>query len=261
MKILSIIGSPRKKGNSYQAARRLEEQMKHRGEYQFEYLFLKDYDLLECKGCFNCVSRGIEFCPIKDDLEIIRTKMEDADGLILASPVYVMHVSALLKNFIDRNAYLCHRPDFQGKKSVVLCTSAGLGIKETLNYMETVLESWGFEVTDKCGLINAPWPPRPGLLNKNNRNLETSVDKFHKRLSMDEKSSISFKNYMNFRVFQQVSKDVKKYMPADYDFYKDKKYYYPANISILTRITTEIMLQLVFFMMRDLGPAIKKRRH
>ncbi|WP_287680606.1 NAD(P)H-dependent oxidoreductase [Methanobacterium sp.] len=41
MKILTIIGSPRKKGNSYQAAKKLEEEMKKKGDYQFEYVFLK----------------------------------------------------------------------------------------------------------------------------------------------------------------------------------------------------------------------------
>jgi multimeric flavodoxin WrbA len=259
MKVLTIIGSPRKNGNSYQAAKKLEENIKHKGDYQFEYLFLRNFNLQDCKGCFNCISRGIEYCPIKDDLGIIQKKIEEADGLVLASPVYVMHISALLKTFIDRQAYLSHRPEFNGKKSMVLCTTAGLGIKETLNYMETVLDSWGFEVTTKCGLITAPWPPKPGLANKNRGELEKSAHKFDKRMKKSvTKSSVRFKNYMSFRIFQKVSENVQDYIPADYQFYKDKKYYYPAHISMITRITTEIMLKLVFFLMRDLGPAEKK---
>jgi multimeric flavodoxin WrbA len=259
MKVLTIIGSPRKKGNSYQAAKKLEEHLKHKGDYQFEYLFLKNFNLQDCKGCFNCISRGIEYCPIKDDLYIIQKKIEEADGLVLASPVYVMHISALLKTFIDRQAYLCHRPEFNGKKSMVLCTTAGLGIKETLKYMESVLESWGFEVTAKCGIVTAPWPPKTGLVNKNKAKLQKSADKFDKRMKKrNKKASIRFKNYMSFRIFQNVSENVKEYMPADYQFYKDKKYYYPAHINVITRITTEIILRLVFFLMRDLGPAEKK---
>ncbi len=49
-KILTIIGSPRKKGNSYQAAKKLEEMMKVKVDYEFEYLFLKDINLEACKA-------------------------------------------------------------------------------------------------------------------------------------------------------------------------------------------------------------------
>lgn len=259
MKILTIIASPRKNGNSYQAAKKLEEQIKQIGDYHFEYLILKDYNLHDCKGCFNCVSRGIEYCPIKDERETIQKKMEEANGLVLVSPVYVMHVSALLKTFIDRLAYLCHRPEFNGKKSMVMCTTAGMGIKETLNYMETVLESWGCEITSKCGLVTAPWPATTGLENKNNRTLKKSVKKYDNSLqSGNKKPSVSFKNYMSFRIFQIVSKNVKEYMPADYKFYKDKEYYYPVHVGILTKIATAIMLRFVFFLLRDLGPGDKR---
>lgn len=54
MKVLTIIGSPRKNGNSYQAAKKLEDNIKHKGDYQFEYLFLRNFNLQDCKGCFNC---------------------------------------------------------------------------------------------------------------------------------------------------------------------------------------------------------------
>ena len=258
MKILTIIGSPRKKGNSYQAARKLEDEMKKKGNYEFEYLFLKDTHLEACKGCFNCVSRGIEFCPLKDDREMIQQKMNEADGLVLVSPVYVMNVTALMKNFIDRVAYLCHRPLYHGKKAVVLSTTGGIGAKETLNYMETIAEAWGYKVAGKCGLITAPWPPTSGLKKKNSTNLEKSAQKFDESLkSIEAKSDeikVGFKDYMSFRIFQTVSENVKEYIPADYQFYSGKKYYQPAKIGIPTKILTGIMLKVVFFMMRDMGP-------
>jgi Multimeric flavodoxin WrbA len=166
IKILTIIGSPRKKGNSYQASDRLEEMMKSMGDYEFEHIFLKDTNLEMCKGCFNCLSKGIKYCPLKDDREMIQEKMRDADGLILVSPVYVMHVSALLKNFIDRMAYLCHRPEYHGKKALLLTTTGGMGIKETLKYMEMVVDAWGYDVSGGCGLVTAPWPHTEGLEKK-----------------------------------------------------------------------------------------------
>lgn len=263
MKILVIIGSPKKRGNSYQAAKKLENEMKKKGDYEFEYLFLKDANLEACKGCFNCITRGIKFCPLKDDRKTIQDKMEEADGLVMVSPVYVINITALLKNFIDRLAYLCHRPAYHGKKALILSTTGGIGLKETLNYMEMTAEAWGYEVTDKCGLITAPWPPTPGLKKKNTKKLEKSADKFDKSIKSihKEKSGkmkVGFKDYMNFRIFQTVSENVKEYMPADHRFYQGKEYYVPARIGILTKILTGIMLKVAFFMMRDMGPGDEK---
>jgi hypothetical protein len=48
-------------------------------------------------------------------------------------------------------------------------------------------------------------------------------------------------------------------MPADYEFYKDKEYYYPTKIGIFNKIATRIVLPVIFFMMRDLGPGAHKR--
>lgn len=254
MKILTVIGSPRKNGNTFHSAKKMEEQMHNLGDYEFEYLFLNEYTLYNCKGCFNCVSRGVKYCPLKDDLKKVQNKIEKADGLILTSPVYVMHISALLKNFIDRQAYMCHRPEHKGKKSLVMCTTAGIGMKETLNYMETVLESWGCEVTAKCGLVTAPWPATSSLSKKNKLKLLKTAKKFDSKLKKETKPKISFNKYMSFRIFQSVSEKVKEYMPADYQFYKNKEYYYPAEVGFFTRSATRIMLKIVLFLMRDMGP-------
>ncbi|AXV40381.1 flavodoxin family protein [Methanobacterium sp. BAmetb5] len=265
MKILTIIGSPRRKGNSYQAARQVEEEMKKRGNYEFEYLFLKDTDLQACRGCFNCVSRGIEFCPLKDDRQMIQDKMAEADGLVLVSPVYVMTVSALLKNFIDRVAYLCHRPEYHGKKALVLCTTGGVGGKETLDYMEKITEAWGYQVNGKCSLSTAPWPATPGLQKKNKKTLDKSVQRFDQSLKSAEKErsgkiKVKIMDYVSFRIFQTISGEVRDYMPADYQFYQGKEYYQPARIGLLTRAVTGILLKVIFFMMRDMGPGEEKNK-
>lgn len=259
MKILTIIGSPKKRGNSYQAARKLEDEMKKKGDYEFEYIFLKDAHLEACKGCFNCFTRGIELCPLKDDREMIENKMKEAEGLVLVSPVYAITVTALMKNFIDRTAYLCHRPAYHGKKALMLSTTGGIGLKETLNYMEMIAEAWGYKVTGKCGLITAPWPSTTVLEKKYTSSLEKSASQFDKSLkSMNKEKSgeikVGLKNYMNFKIFKTLTGKVKEYMPADYQYYQDKEYYQPARISIFTKILTEIMLKVVIFLMRDLIP-------
>jgi multimeric flavodoxin WrbA len=51
MKILLVMGSPRK-GNTYRAAERIRELMESHGPVGFEYLWLRDANLLPCRGCF-----------------------------------------------------------------------------------------------------------------------------------------------------------------------------------------------------------------
>lgn len=259
MKILTIIGSPRRQGNSFQAAKKLEERMKSRGDYEFEYLFLRDARLESCLGCFTCLARGVEFCPLKDDRQAIEAKMKEADGLVLASPVYVMNVTALMKNFIDRMAYLCHRPAYHGKKALVLATTAGVGGKETLAYLELAAASWGFDVAGRCAQTTPAWPQTDGAKKKNRDALFKAAEKFAKSMrsaaaERKGRSSVRFKKYMGFRIMQTISQNVKKYMPADYSFYRNKEYYRPTRIGTLSKAATAIMLKAIFFMMRDMGP-------
>ena len=63
--------------------------------------------------------------------------MMDADGIIVASPVYAMNVTALLKNFLDHTAYFYHRPEFFTKKALVVVSTAGAGQKDVAKYIET----------------------------------------------------------------------------------------------------------------------------
>jgi len=140
-----------------------------------------------------------------------------------------------------------------------MCTTGGMGVKETLGYMETIVEAWGYKVHGKCGLVTAPWNPTAGMKNKNNKNLEKSVNKFHKSLESipNDKSrqlKVSFMDYMSFRIFQTVSENVEQYLPADYKFYQNKEYYTSARIGLPTQILSGIMLKVIFYLMRDMGP-------
>ena len=96
--------------------------MKCMDDVTFEYLFLKDVDLKMCRGCFSCVIKGEDFCPIKDDRAKIEDKMLKSDGVIFVTPCYCQNVSALLKNFIDRFSYVFHRPRFFNQKAMALAT-------------------------------------------------------------------------------------------------------------------------------------------
>lgn len=100
MKILVIMGRPRK-GNLYQAGEELCTYLQQDCGAECEYLWLKDANLLPCKGCCVCFLTGEDKCPNSDDAPLIEQKILEADGVIFASPVYGMNVSGLFKNYID----------------------------------------------------------------------------------------------------------------------------------------------------------------
>lgn len=159
MKILAIIGSPRSKGNSYKVVQRIEGQMKTHGDVEFEYLFLQDASLQACRGCYVCFDRGEHLCPLQDDRAKIEEQIKGADGVVMVSPTYVMNVSGLMKNFIDRFGYVCHRPRFF-KPAMVVSTTGGVAVQITLFLMGLTAESWGFEVASKLGVAVDPYTHR-----------------------------------------------------------------------------------------------------
>ncbi|MHA2309316.1 MAG: flavodoxin family protein, partial [Candidatus Heimdallarchaeaceae archaeon] len=87
MKILAIIGSGRKQGNTSNIAslilKRIEKLADGEENHLYvEKLFLADYDLMHCLGCRACMDRGEEKCPLKDDLTRIKAKIDEADTVI-----------------------------------------------------------------------------------------------------------------------------------------------------------------------------------
>ena len=154
MKILTINGSYRKNGNTAQIIKMVAAQLQkystnNRDQLNFEIIHLGHRNIQLCRGCRVCFDKGEEKCPLKDDLLSIRAKMQSADGLIVASPVYVNDVSGIVKNWIDRLAFVCHRPEFAGK-SALLISTVGLGptshAQQTLRF---ALSSWGYHVVDQ----------------------------------------------------------------------------------------------------------------
>lgn len=157
MKILVINGSPRPQGNTVKVANKMLDYLKiYDNALETEYIHLSQVDLQMCKGCYVCLEMGEHLCPIKDQQAAIEEKMHEADALIFLSPVYVANVSGLFKNFLDRFAYICHRPRFHGKKAMVITTTGALmaGIVKVI--MKISVETWGFEVTESIGTIVSP---------------------------------------------------------------------------------------------------------
>lgn len=99
MKVLGISGSPRKNGNTEMALDAALEGARSGGAV-CEKILLNGLNFKPCQECGLCDKDGI--CKIADDMQIIYEKIDEADVIIVASPVFFGSVSAQLKMMIDR---------------------------------------------------------------------------------------------------------------------------------------------------------------
>ena len=101
-KILGIVGSPRKDGNTHILVSRILEGAMKEGA-QTNILLLGDLNISECDGCHICW-KGKE-CSKKDDMNNIYLQIIESDAIIFGTPVYWYGPTALMKAFIDRFVY------------------------------------------------------------------------------------------------------------------------------------------------------------
>jgi len=150
MKLLLINSSARVNGNTARVMDLLEQNLTAIAQetaldLTIERISLSKLSLKPCIGCRTCFDRGESYCPQKDDLLALYEKMREADGYVIASPIYVEDVNGILKTMIDRMAFLCHRPALYGK-SALLFTTSGIGSsRHALTTMTKGFGTWGIK--------------------------------------------------------------------------------------------------------------------
>ncbi len=244
MNVVVLLGSPRKM-DSYGVCKLIEKKMKKESDISFDFIQLSDMRIHGCNGCDLCFKKGEDYCPLKDDIPYIVKRMIQADGLIIASPVYACHVTGILKKTLDRMAYLCHRPALIGKPFINIVTTAGGGKKPTGNYMKMMGSAFGgnflgtlsivttmfFEKNGYCNLYNEKYVKK--TMNK----MDHLANDFLKALNQTTQSRPS---YYDIYLFNGLKS--KTYMSeADYNYWKERgwldgDYYYDIKISIGKRL-------------------------
>ena len=111
MKCLVIHGSPRRE-NTWDVLKHTEEEMNKNGDCEYEEIELDKENIPTCLRCFNCIIKGESLCSHKNTIQRIVSKIEEADAIIITSPVYSMQITGVLKNFIDHMSYNFHRARF-----------------------------------------------------------------------------------------------------------------------------------------------------
>ncbi len=104
MKVIAINGSPRKTWNTATLLNKALEGAASKGA-ETELIHLYDLNYKGCISCFACKTKGGKSygkCPVQDDLAAIFKKVEEADALILGSPIYLGRVTGEMAAFLDR---------------------------------------------------------------------------------------------------------------------------------------------------------------
>lgn len=83
-KITAFVGSARKK-HTYGAVAQFLGNLQSMGDVETEIVRLVDYRLELCRGCKLCCDKGEEYCPLKDDRDVLIEKMLASDGVVFAS--------------------------------------------------------------------------------------------------------------------------------------------------------------------------------
>ena len=136
MKVLAIVSSARKVGNSEILAKEMLAALPDSVEKKV--LRLEDFRIEPCRACYACLTSGKD-CIIPDDLASILHEIQEADAIILASPVYFLGMHTRLKLLCDRLISVMNEGEkYAGRRCVVavpygVADWQGYGVEATVS--------------------------------------------------------------------------------------------------------------------------------
>jgi len=130
MKVVAIGGSPRLDGNSNYLLGQVLNELASCG-IETEKIILNEYKIGFCQAHDNC--RQVKKCLQQDDAPWILERFSQADGVIVASPVYFGSISAQIKTFMDRSFFLFgHDIEMKAKCFGLIAIEGRMGADEAI---------------------------------------------------------------------------------------------------------------------------------
>ena len=149
MKVLCINGSPRINGNTGTILKSMLEVFAA-GGWDTKAIQLSKLDFKGCQGCMSCKNET-DYCMQQDDLTPIYDKIQEAEVVLMGTPIYLWDVTGQFKLFLDRCFAFWNRPFTSsiktGKTAILIVTQGqpnpklGKAVTEKYSYF---LQSWGF---------------------------------------------------------------------------------------------------------------------
>ena len=214
-----IIHGQNHKGSTCHIARELADKL---GGDVTEFFLPKDFGEF-CLGCTQCFIKSETMCPHYEKLLPITNAIDEADVIILASPVYVYHATGAMKAFLDHYGYrwMVHRPEEKmfGKIGVCISSAAGGGMKSTNKDMADSLFYWGVAKTYKIGYAVAAtsWS---GISEKKKKKIDcTTTAVANKIIKRSGRVKPGFKTKGMFHIMRMLQKN--GWNEKDVNYWKD----------------------------------------
>lgn len=184
-RILGIIGSPRRNGNTdILVSRVLQSASKHGAT--IEPVYLADLTIGQCDGCHVCWKTG--HCAKSDDMLGLYPKIAESDVLIFGTPVYWYGPTAIMKAFIDRFVFFncaSSRPLIRGHRAALVVPFEDTAIQTAELLVQMFTKSLAYLEVELAGQVLVPGagergevPGRPDSL--------TACDKLGANLALTE---------------------------------------------------------------------------
>ena len=174
MKIIALIGSPRKGGNTDIL---VDEVLRgaRTSRHKAKKLYLYDYNILPCLDCRRCKKAESGFtCSLMDGMQEIYQKLEESDLIIFGTPIYWYGPTAKMKLLIDRLRPYIASGRLKGKKGIIVVPSEE-GAACCNSLMEMFRMSFNYLEMEIAGSILAKAYER-GEIEKNPRDLKRAFD-------------------------------------------------------------------------------------
>jgi len=149
MKITTILGSPRKKGNTAAMLELFEKQVS--ADHEVMRINITDKKVGGCLGCFVCRGGNDLKCAQKDDALSIFEQMLQSDLVIYATPLYCWGFSSQMKALIDRHVCTVKEFDLPDKheslldgKAVALLVTCGGPVEDNAELIQTAFDRLSF---------------------------------------------------------------------------------------------------------------------
>jgi len=252
-RIAAFVGSAHRK-NTHNAVVQFLENLQALGDVEYEIITLSNYKLGVCRGCRVCFKKGEEFCPLKDDRDMLFDKIRVSNGVIFASPNYSWSMSGIMKVFLDRFGFAIHRPRYFGKVFTSIVTQ-GIGHgNEIVKYFDFLGQSLGFN-TVKGTCITALDPRTVKDQQKIDRALAELSMRFYTRLVQPAYPVPSWLMLAAFRMSRSSMKAMLDSGNCDYKYYAEKgwfesDYFYPTRLGPLKKTAGKLFDQM--------APAVRK---
>jgi len=179
MRVAAIQSSPNLDGLTSSLAQAVLKGVEAEGG-DTELIHLNGMEMKPCIACENgwgiCRREGV--CILEDDFESLREKINEADALVFATPVYWHDLSESAKVFLDR-LRRCETfsgfKTFTGKKAVGIASAggSGRGAARALYNLEDYLRRLGFEIFDLVPVTRFSKDHKLEMLEKAGRRLVT----------------------------------------------------------------------------------------